>query len=111
MGKSVARKGDAVFAEADSHPEKNAPPVPVAGNIIEGSPDTFTNNFPNARKGDAGVHVVCLGENTFEISAGSDRVFTNDKPQARAEDATTHCKATSNAAGKILNLTSPNSFA
>lgn len=114
MGSSVARKGDAVFAAADKHPSMQAPPVPVTGNITEGSPDVFVNNFPVARKGDGGTHAACTGSNSFVIDEGSSVVFANDEPVALAGGKTIHCgdiTADGGSPGNILSVTSPNTFA
>ena len=36
-----------------------------------GSPDVFTNDKPQARKDDIGIHAVCCGPNNYTINAGS----------------------------------------
>lgn len=111
MGNSVARKGDPVFNPKDWHADVKAP-VPVTGNITEGSQNSFCNDFPIARKGDKGVHAACTGSNDFTIHNGSPVLFTNDKATARAKDETKHCGSNPPGGnGNILNLTSMNTFA
>ena len=44
-----------------------------------GSPDVFTNDKPQGRKDDIGIHAVCCGPNNYTINAGSSTVYINGK--------------------------------
>lgn len=107
MGKPVARVGDFVFNEKDTHGWSG--PVPVVGIINVGSPNTFCNNkeVAIADSSKKSSHIMCTGTNDFHVSSGSDKVFTNGFATARSGDSTMHCGGP----GTILPFCSLNTYA
>jgi uncharacterized Zn-binding protein involved in type VI secretion len=85
-----ARLGDKAQVQADAHGCPSCP-HPGTGPIVVGSPDVFTNDKPQARKNDIGIHAVCCGPNNYTINAGSSTVYINGQPCARMQDKTKHC--------------------
>jgi uncharacterized Zn-binding protein involved in type VI secretion len=87
---AAARLGDKAQVQADAHGCPSCP-HPGTGPIVVGSPDVFTNDKPQGRKDDIGIHAVCCGPNNYTINAGSSTVYINGKPCARMQDKTKHC--------------------
>jgi uncharacterized Zn-binding protein involved in type VI secretion len=82
--RGLARVGDRTFGTCFCHDT----PISVGGTIIVGSPDTFTNNLPQARLGDT-VLADCGHKGT--IITASPTVLCNNKGVARLGDNTTGC--------------------
>jgi uncharacterized Zn-binding protein involved in type VI secretion len=90
----VARAGDTAICPADVHlvpPVIGVPtPFPVTGPIVQGSTKAFALGLPVARNNDQGVHAVCIGTNTFNVSSASTKTFEG-QGLARLTDTTRHC--------------------
>lgn len=86
----AARLGDKAQVQADAHGCPSCP-HPGTGPIVVGSTDVFTNDLPQARLDDLGIHAVCCGPNNYQIAKGSPSVYVNGKPAARLQDKTKHC--------------------
>jgi uncharacterized Zn-binding protein involved in type VI secretion len=61
------------------------------GPTIDASNNVFINSLGAVREGDAGIHAVCCGPNTYKAAEGSGNVFVNGKPLVRMGDKTEHC--------------------
>ncbi len=88
----AARLGDKAQVKADAHGCPSCP-HPGTGPIVVGSSDVFTNDLPQARLDDLGIHAVCCGPNNYQVAKGSPTVYVNGKPAARLQDKTKHCGA------------------
>ncbi|HZQ00119.1 MAG TPA: PAAR domain-containing protein [Reyranella sp.] len=87
---AAARVGDLAGAQVDTHGCPGCPHPPV-GPAIAGSANVNINNLPAFRQGDAGMHAVCCGPNTWTAQKGSSTVNINGKPAMRQNDMTKHC--------------------
>ena len=94
---AAARLGDKAQIQADAH-GCPACPHPGVGPIVVGSNNVFTNDRPQGRQDDLGIHAACCNANNFQISKGSGTVYVNGKPMARMQDQTKHCGGS----GKII---------
>lgn len=65
--------------------------APVTGNFTEGSDNVFCNDRKAIRVGDAGVHTICPGPNSFKALTGASNTFINDRAAVRVNDKTLHC--------------------
>lgn len=82
--RGLARVGDRTIGTCVCHDT----PITVGGTIVMGSPDTFTNNLPQARLGDT-VRADC--GHTGKIVTASPTVFANYLGVARLGDQTSGC--------------------
>lgn len=109
----VARKGDPVFCENDSHITIGGiVSNPVQGIIEQGSSNVYVNSVPAARFGDAGMHGVCLGNNSFiVVGKCAEKTFVNSLPLAHYKSETYHCSDIPGAGvGYIQSNCSTNTF-
>lgn len=88
MGIGTARFGDPVSCPICVHGWTS---FPALGNFTAGSLTVYTNDRPTVRLGDGGVHVACMGPNTFVSTTGDPLTLVNDCPIVRGGDATLHC--------------------
>ena len=87
---AASRVGDNAKCDSDSH-GCPAGSHTVVGPAVEGSTDVLINSKPAHREGDAGLHAVCCGANSWTAKKGSGTVFVNGKPLIRKGDASVHC--------------------
>ena len=84
-----ARLGDKAKG-IDKHGCQVCPHI-VRGPAVQASRDVQTNNKPAVRKGDAGIHLLCCGSNTWHAAGGSSTVTINGMPAFRENDPSEHC--------------------
>jgi uncharacterized Zn-binding protein involved in type VI secretion len=84
------RLGDKAKVSGDAHGCPACPHTCIGPSFV-GSPDVNTNNLPQIRLGDMGIHAPCCGANMWMAAAGSGTVFVNGRPAIRKGDQTMHC--------------------